>query len=78
MKQSSSVRRVVTSVGQHLYVYWEKVKEFKIFIIIEIYGIPRNLIGNMDEVIVRFDIPVKFRITECGLSEIEISTVDNE
>ena len=73
-----SVRRN-TSIGQHLPIDWqEKCASFLLFIKTNSFGIPFDLIGNMDEVPCTFDIPHNRTVDEIGTEDISVSTTGHD
>ena len=79
MKRNNLSVRAVTSVGQQLPVDWEEKREiFKNYSFGLKSGVQLSQIGNMDEVVVSFDIPSTRTIDEKGKKEIILSTTGAE
>jgi transposase-like protein len=75
MKMNRLSIRAVTSVGQNLPSDWEEKKAaFKLFVDNIKTGIDLQHVGNMDEVLVCFDMAGNYTVEKKGIQDIRITT----
>jgi hypothetical protein len=79
MKRNNLSVRFSTSVGQKLPSDWEaKVAKFRLYLRENLFGVDSCHFGNMDEVLVSFDMPSSRTVNLKGATEVSVATTGHE
>jgi len=76
MKRKNLTIRAVFSLGQPLPQNWiKKLELFKHFVKNEIKSVQMAHVGNIDEVVLSFDMPRNYTVSKIGVKDVRILTM---